>query len=212
MILLKVKHSCMLSRNGMSVRRDTVTEKVSVLDVLQHILGGNAVNASQIWHRLVQKHPDLVQKCPTVRLDGKGRLTPVADDCTIREIIERVVASSRLSSAKKHSIMQCWQITPSVPVRTYIEEEILPNVAIALRHLSPQRRFPIGDYVIDMYLPTCRLAVECDENNHAAYDQQLEIVRQTFIETQLHCRFLRFDPYSPDFCVFKLISDILHLL
>ncbi|MGP7985876.1 MAG: hypothetical protein ACLPPL_00310, partial [Desulfobaccales bacterium] len=49
-------------------------------------------------------------------------------------------------------------------------------------------------FQIDLYLEKNKLAVECDEQDHAYKDPIKEYFRQEAIEKELRCRFLRFDP------------------
>lgn len=92
------------------------------------------------------------------------------------------------------------------------EEEVMQDISKALAALGPIRQFTIGSYRIDLYLSKPKIAMECDENGHTAYKQQAEMQRQKFIEEQLGCTFVRFDPYAPGFSVFETISRVVEKL
>ena len=92
------------------------------------------------------------------------------------------------------------------------EEEVMQDISKALAALGPIRQFAIGSYRIDLYLSKPKIAMECDENGHRAYEQQAEMQRQTFIEEQLGCTFVRFDPYAPGFSVLETISRVVEKL
>ena len=53
---------------------------------------------------------------------------------------------------------------------------------------------------------------QCDEHGHGHYDATKEAARQQFIQTQLGCRFHRFDPYEDGFCVHRLTGQLMQLL
>jgi very-short-patch-repair endonuclease len=73
--------------------------------------------------------------------------------------------------------------------------------------MIPQYR--CKQYMVDLYFPEYRLAVECDELHHNNHQQKLlDAKRQHDITTTLGCRFIRFSPYHKDFNVFKLINEI----
>jgi hypothetical protein len=56
--------------------------------------------------------------------------------------------------------------------------------------------------------PDQSLAIECDEFNHADRDPKYEKERQSFIENELKCKFIRFNPDSKDFSVHKVVRMI----
>ena len=72
-------------------------------------------------------------------------------------------------------------------------------------------QYRIGSFLLDMYFPKYKLALECDEKSHRNFiDADAE--RQAYIETQLNCTFIRFSPDDKSFCIFKLINKIrLHM-
>ena len=54
------------------------------------------------------------------------------------------------------------------------------------------------------------LCVECDERGHLEYYNAVEeAARQAYVEKELACRFLRFNPNAIDFDLSDVISDIL---
>lgn len=57
--------------------------------------------------------------------------------------------------------------------------------------ISGQRQYRVGQYRIDFYIHTLRLAVEFDENSHRGYSAIDEKRRQQYIEERLGCRFVR---------------------
>lgn len=76
-----------LSLMGHTVRRDPATEKASVLDVIQIITGHPQAELSKTFARILAAHPEFQAKCLKLKINGRGRETPVADAATLLEII-----------------------------------------------------------------------------------------------------------------------------
>lgn len=91
------------------------------------------------------------------------------------------------------------------------EKDTLGMIARAIPFPSEQQ-FRIGKYRLDLYFPTIRIAVACNEFNHDNYDRQRDMERRTFVESQLNCRFVSFDPYAHDFSPLDVVSDIVRVL
>ena len=68
-------------------------------------------------------------------------------------------------------------------------------------------QYHIGGFQLDMYFPKYKLALECDEKCHTNYIEA-DTKRQSYIEMQLNCTFIRFMPHDKSFCIFKLINEI----
>ena len=74
--------------------------------------------------------------------------------------------------------------------------------------ISMKRQFNIGSYRIDFYFPEHKLAIECDEHNHKDRDINYEIRRQKFLEDQLNCKFIRYNPDAKDFIIESVLNKI----
>ena len=70
------------------------------------------------------------------------------------------------------------------------------------------RQFHIGKYRIDLYFPAYKLAIECDEFGHNNRDVSYEVNRQKFIEEQLQCQFVRYNPDAQDFDAVQVLNKI----
>ena len=68
------------------IRVDQATQKGSVYDVIQAVLYGNVRNSAQTFARLITQHPSISPRCYKLRINGKGRVTPVADAPTLIEV------------------------------------------------------------------------------------------------------------------------------
>lgn len=70
-----------------TIRVDTASQKGSVLDVVKMVLGCDSSNAQNSLRRLKQDFTELGGACTQLRINGKGKLTPVADAKTLVEIV-----------------------------------------------------------------------------------------------------------------------------
>jgi len=92
------------------------------------------------------------------------------------------------------------------------EQSCIGAIIETLAHERYEKQFAIGGYRIDLYFFDLKLAVECDELGHRDRNPTEEVARQTFIETQLGCRFYRFNPDEPNFSVYKTIGDLIRMI
>lgn len=147
------------------------------------------------------------------KFPGHARLPlPVADISTIKQILSLRLQKARFPFDLKQRLVQTLHLPVTVPMNTYIEEEVMPRIFRSLHVFEPHLRYPVGPYVIDMYLPRHKLAVECDENGHQTYDKHLEERRTEYIKSTLGCCIFRFDPYSETFDIFDVIAQLLHII
>ena len=68
------------------IRVDQPTQKGSVHDVISMVTRKDNSHATQTFSRITSNHPELHPKCVKLRINGKGRETPVADATTLVEI------------------------------------------------------------------------------------------------------------------------------
>ena len=76
-----------LSLMGHIVRRDIASQQGSVRDVVQIITEQPNTQLGKTVERLFEAHPELMARCHQLKINGKGRETPVADAGTLLEII-----------------------------------------------------------------------------------------------------------------------------
>ena len=69
-------------------------------------------------------------------------------------------------------------------------------------------QFHIGKYCIDLYFSEHKLAIECDEFGHNNRDASYEVNHQKFIEEQLQCQFVHYNPDAQDFDVVQVLNKI----
>ncbi len=72
--------------DNVTIRVDTATKKGSVLDVVRMVLQCNSSVANTYFGKLKEEIPEFRVRCSEHRINGKGRLTPVADAKTLVEV------------------------------------------------------------------------------------------------------------------------------
>lgn len=92
------------------------------------------------------------------------------------------------------------------------EQHTLSIISAAFSHVEQETQHFVGIYKIDLYFPKYRIAVECDENGHNHYSRCKEIERQHFIEDELGCIFIRYNPDADDFNVGTVINRIMRAI
>lgn len=60
------------------IRVDQATQKGSVYDVIQHVSNATSAYSVRILSRIHKHHPENMTKCHKLKINGKGRETPVA--------------------------------------------------------------------------------------------------------------------------------------
>jgi hypothetical protein len=94
-----------------------------------------------------------------------------------------------------------WDLNVNI-VQDTKEQEFIGAIRKAFSHLPMEPQFRIGNYRIDLY----------DERGHSDRDESKEVARQAYIENQLGCRFLRFNPDAKDFCIYGTINELMRMV
>lgn len=190
--------------------------RVSVFDVIAAATGNDTgtTNPHQKWRNLQSAHPELKTQDVTYhKFPGRGqRMTPVAGEETAKWIARRVLCAARLplgDKKRKLAAMGDDMGNMELEMKRVMEEEIVHDLSRAFVASCPLKQFRIGPYRVDLYLSSAKIAIECDEHTHASYSKLAEVQRQTFIEAQLGCTFVRFDPCAMDFSLMDLVAEII---
>lgn len=69
-------------------------------------------------------------------------------------------------------------------------------------------QFSIGPYRTDFYFPEHKTVVQCDEYDDRNRDIDYEINRPNFIEDQLKCMFIRYNPDAGNVMIARVFSKI----
>lgn len=90
------------------------------------------------------------------------------------------------------------------------ETETIAIIIEALKNIVDcKTQHYIDGYKIDLYIPSFKLAIECDEYNHSDRDQEYEAKREKYIKNKLNCKFIRYNPDEPNFNIGTVINQIL---
>lgn len=121
--------------------------------------------------------------------------------------LRRLISTSR----KPFAALLAKQLGIEV-MTTRVEAESLLVIQNAFKHLNPVSQFFINGFRVDLYFPSQRIAVECDEHSHSRYEETEDKERQDAITKALGCRWVRFDPHSKTFCVGNVINKIMRII
>jgi very-short-patch-repair endonuclease len=121
--------------------------------------------------------------------------------------LEKLLSASRSSESMKMTELLGMEITRKwFPC---IELDIATNLLSAFRSENVCRQFACDKYRIDLYFIDHKIAVECDELHHMSESNKTkDEMRETRLKQKLHCEFIRFNPFDPQFNVFELIGKI----
>ena len=192
--------------DGKSVRTTSETpRRVSVIGVVS-----GAACARSVWQNLIRKRWNTFHFISLVdKASAKLRLQPTK---LCAGLSERFCVLQECLSKKKSSALRLIVIDIDLEMKKITEEEIVQDLCRAFSAFGPKKQFVVGRYRIDLYLTKSRVAIECDEHGHRRYDQLRERQRQAFVQGQLDCSFVRFDPYASNFSIMDVIASIVEKL
>lgn len=119
----------------------------------------------------------------------------------MRWLVARSKTAEAVQLAQELGVEILWAPTTS--------DSTLAIIAAAFAHLPQEAERRVGPYRVDLFLPSFGIAIECDELDHSRYDPEEEAARQAFIERELGCRFIRYNPQAPGFNVGAVINKVL---
>lgn len=105
-----------------SIRVDAATNKGSAIDVIRMVLGFDSSNANNALRRLKEEFPELGASCTQLRINGKGKLTPVADAKTLVEIIFLLPGPKAGGFRRKGANMVCRLVGGDMTLVAEIEQ------------------------------------------------------------------------------------------
>ncbi len=97
-------------------------------------------------------------------------------------------------------------------IDTTHEQKTIKQIRKAFIHFTTIPQYKVTPYYIDLYFPSHKIAVECDEQGHRRYALENEIKRQKYIESTLNCTFVRYNPDALDFNIGDVINQIMVLI
>jgi very-short-patch-repair endonuclease len=95
-------------------------------------------------------------------------------------------------------------------IYTYIETNTLKCILDAFNGEEMIQQYKVKQYLIDLYFPKYKLAIECDESGHyREIMKNNDIIRENNIKIEItDIYFIRYRPEEKDFNIFKLINSI----
>lgn len=87
------------------------------------------------------------------------------------------------------------------------EDGTLAIIMKAFAGEAMETQYSVDGYRIDLYMPDYKIAIECDEPQHA-WQREADAVRQSAIEKKLGCTFIRYEPLSPGFDIVTVINQV----
>lgn len=87
------------------------------------------------------------------------------------------------------------------------ETDTIMRIMQAFSNENMIRQYKVKKFAIDLYFTDYKLAIECDEDH---YDKEKDSKREKEIIETLGCKFIRYKPYSKDFNIFSVISEIFY--
>lgn len=163
----------------------------------KHVGGDDRKSIGSIFEEVGLLFPDNNRVSKTVYINCRGVSTLVSRSRTVKN------KKTFLEWLDKN-----FGINYCIAKKLYREEQFISNIEEAFAHVQSAKQFRVGSYKIDIYFPAFKIAVECDEFGHADRDKDAEREREAFIRDNLGCKFVRFNPDSPTFSIFKVICDI----
>lgn len=94
------------------------------------------------------------------------------------------------------------------------EIEFLDKLEESLKpfNIKGERQYSVLNYRIDYYIPSLKIAIEYDENDHINYTYEKHKGRQIEIEKELGCRFIRVhDSNTDNYNIGFIIKNIFKL-
>lgn len=80
------------------IKVDQATQKGSVYDVIRFVTKKKGCHAVQTFSRIQKHHNEFITKVVKLRINGKGKKTPVADASILQKIAVACLRQSRMRS------------------------------------------------------------------------------------------------------------------
>ena len=173
-------------------------EVVSASDVLK-MLG----YAKDNWSTTLKRKCKGVIKCCIPHPQSKTKTMEV-NIIPERDIYSLIENSELISCNIKQSLIEWLSAVGLIRKCRFLhsreEIEFLDQLEQALQpfNIKGIRQYSILSYRIDYYIPSLKIAIEYDENEHSNYTYEQQEGRQRNIEKELGCRFIRVSDKNTD--------------
>ena len=129
----------------------------------------------------------------------------------LKSFINYNVLCKLLVKSRKPSVIDvCRVINFEINSKVYtcIETDTIKSILEAFHGEKTIIQHRIGKYMVDLYFPDYNIIVECDEIHHKSFIQN-DVDRENEIKKLCDgCVFIRYEPHSLDFNIFKVINCI----
>jgi very-short-patch-repair endonuclease len=90
-----------------------------------------------------------------------------------------------------------------------IEASSIDNIFKTFHGEEMIEQYKINNYIIDLYFPKYKLAIECDEKPHVTLNNKnKDEIREKKLISNLNCKFIRYKPLENDFNIFIVLNQI----
>jgi very-short-patch-repair endonuclease len=159
---------------------------------------GSTANGSRFSRSVDEEYKGLIP----VKTNGGTQQMVVIWEPGVRQVL---VKSRQPNAQKLANNLGLKEIL--IPSKEAKSISVIKNAFI---HLSPVSQFFVAGFRIDLYFPSDRLAVECDELHHSTFKQkEQDTARQDIITKTLGCKWIRYNPDTDDFCIGSVINKII---
>lgn len=137
---------------------------------------------------------------------GRRQLTLLLSEKALKYVLQRSRKAAAKDLARELGLELDIMQSP-------IETETIRVIEAAFSHLNPVDQFFVDGYRIDLYFPTQRVAVECDETHHnKTVNREADEERRLKITNILGCSWVRYAPHEPGFNIGKVINQLIQKL
>jgi very-short-patch-repair endonuclease len=120
--------------------------------------------------------------------------------------IKKIIQSTR--SINKKKLIELLNIDMDI-IFDFKESNYLNIITSSFKSFCYKTQYCYNKYRIDLYFPDYKLAIEVDEFNHKGRCPIYEKERQEYLEKELGCKFIRFNPDEKNFNIGVVIAEIL---
>jgi very-short-patch-repair endonuclease len=191
--------------------QDQGTGLYALEPIVRFVTGRNNNDSNMILRRLVQKEPVVSEFFQKVRVNGKGHMIYVADAETCRMVALHILRGQRSPIEEKRKFWTLFGASEAEKQRVYIECESIDTIQKVFHKLDSIKQMRFGQYRVDLYFPSARLCIECDEDEHKLRVEE-DLERQAWIESNHGVRFFRYNPHEPSYNLAHVVAKINLLL
>lgn len=145
--------------------------------------------------RKMNKHQVIKVKNSDVKKISFRKLNNAGENFLTESGVLALINNSRnCTQEKKENLIHFLFPKKDIVVINDVKEinfiDMLEDFLTALK-IKGFRQYNVLSYRLDYYIPSLKIAIEYDENNHIGYSYESHELRQKIIEKTLNCKFIR---------------------